>query len=170
MPKVVTQDEMQSVLGAIHALSRPCSIEEIANALTPSPPRRTLQRRLAHLVTQNRLRATGRRGGRRYHPGPVFVAGEHLTQLQVDGALPLPSKRPTSFAAAPKKVSTRSGSGASEDLPARKSTVPSPIRAGAPPPVAPNAGAATGEILPPMYFWHLCAISAGGNSQRPPQA
>jgi hypothetical protein len=70
MPKEISSAELNAVLRAVAALAHPASLEEIAGKLSRSLARRTLQRRLAQLVTENRLAAHGTRAGRRYRlPG-----------------------------------------------------------------------------------------------------
>ncbi len=67
MPKEISSTELNAVFKAVTALPLPASLEAIAGALSHSLARRTLQRRLAQLVTENRLTALGTRAGRRYH-------------------------------------------------------------------------------------------------------
>ena len=70
MPKEIPPTELNAVLRAVTALPPPASLEEIAGRLPRSFARRTLQRRLAQLVTESRLTALGTRAGRRYQaPG-----------------------------------------------------------------------------------------------------
>ena len=66
MPKVLSQRDLQPVLDAVVTCDEPLSLEQVVARLEQPPPRRTLQRRLAMLVDQGRLHATGERGGRRY--------------------------------------------------------------------------------------------------------
>ena len=90
MPKVISSTELNAVFRAVAALSTPASLEEIASRLPRSFARRTLQRRLAQLVSERRLAALGTRAGRRY---------------QVPGlAAPLPVASGPSDAATPRVV------------------------------------------------------------------
>jgi len=66
MPKHVSFDELTVVFDAVAGLNAPASLDEISGRVTPPLPRRTLQRRLAVLVTGGRLTALSDRGGRRY--------------------------------------------------------------------------------------------------------
>jgi hypothetical protein len=66
MPKRIPQDELDKILHAIASIPDAASLEEISNALGGDIPRRTLQRRLALLVEQNRLTITGRGRASRY--------------------------------------------------------------------------------------------------------
>ena len=66
MPKQVAPAELDAVLRAVVQFPEGASIEEISSVLEIKLPRRTLQRRLALLVDQNRLAITGRGRGSRY--------------------------------------------------------------------------------------------------------
>ena len=70
MPKQVTQQEFEVVIRAISRLteggSTGVSVDVIGDSLTTKLPRRTLQRRLALLVKQQRLAIDGRGRGSRY--------------------------------------------------------------------------------------------------------
>ena len=66
MPRQVSQAELDAVLQAVARIPGGASIEEISGALEISLPRRTLQRRLASLVEQNRLMLAGHGRGSRY--------------------------------------------------------------------------------------------------------
>ena len=67
MPKEISSAELDAVCTAVAAVPSPASLEQIAAHLPRSIARRTLQRRLAQLVAENRLVAAGTRAGRRYH-------------------------------------------------------------------------------------------------------
>jgi hypothetical protein len=73
MPRQVSQAEPDAVLRAVARFPGGASLEEISGALEIQLPRRTLQRRLASLVEQNRLTITGRGRGSRYRlpPGDI---------------------------------------------------------------------------------------------------
>jgi hypothetical protein len=66
MPREIPTTELNAVIKAVAALPQPASLEEISGKLSRSHARRTLQRRLAQLVAENRLAAFGERAGRRY--------------------------------------------------------------------------------------------------------
>ncbi len=78
MPKQIPQDELDAVVQAVAGLPGGGSIEDIAEALAINLPRRTLQRRLALLVEQQRLAIEGSGRGRRYR----------LSSIRLEGALP----------------------------------------------------------------------------------
>lgn len=67
MPKQVSQDELTAVWDAVGRVSQPAAIGDIARALSIKLSRRTLQRRLAELVEQQRLAVRGDGRGRRYN-------------------------------------------------------------------------------------------------------
>lgn len=56
MPKLVPQAELDAVLQAVARFPEGASIEDIGGAIEVKLPRRTLQRRLALLVEQKRIR------------------------------------------------------------------------------------------------------------------
>lgn len=66
MPKEIPRTELDAVLRAVAAASAPVSLEEVAGKLPRSLARRTLQRRLAQLLAENKITALGERAGRRY--------------------------------------------------------------------------------------------------------
>ncbi|MFH0810842.1 MAG: Fic family protein [Pseudomonadota bacterium] len=66
MPKVVSQEELDTVLQAVGRFPEGASLEDVAGALAIQLPRRTLQRRLALLVEQGRISVQGRGRGTRY--------------------------------------------------------------------------------------------------------
>lgn len=67
MAKRISQDELDGIIRTVAQFPAGAGLEKISCALAGSLPRRTLQRRLALLVAQDRLVATGRGRGRRYH-------------------------------------------------------------------------------------------------------
>ena len=52
MPKEIPDAELDAVIAAAASFPDSAMMDEIANALAQPPPRRTLQRRLALLVTE----------------------------------------------------------------------------------------------------------------------
>ncbi|MSP43253.1 MAG: Fic family protein [Alphaproteobacteria bacterium] len=74
MPKSVPQEELNSIRQAVGRFSRPATLNEIAGALPFKLSRRTLQRRLAQLVDQQRLAVRGVGSGRRYSRAYVMNA------------------------------------------------------------------------------------------------
>jgi len=66
MPKSIPQQELDAICSIVSDSSDGVSIETIHDALNTALSRRTLQRRLALLVDQNRLMAAGRGRGSRY--------------------------------------------------------------------------------------------------------
>ncbi|MDP2138960.1 MAG: Fic family protein [Candidatus Didemnitutus sp.] len=66
MPKKVTETELTAVLKDMADFPQPASLEEIAGQLSKPLARRTLQRRLANLVAEERLVAQGSGSGTRY--------------------------------------------------------------------------------------------------------
>lgn len=87
MPKRVLQAELDSILWVIAKFPEGGAVEKIGSALEVSLPRRTLQRRLNHLVKQNRLILEGRGRGSRYRIFPKATEarlspGSSTTQAQ----------------------------------------------------------------------------------------
>ncbi|MEX2515390.1 MAG: Fic family protein [Gammaproteobacteria bacterium] len=76
MPKQIPQDELDAILTAVTRFPEGASVEAIRNTLEIQLPRRTLQRRLAKLVEQEKLLVEGRGPGTRYRRKPVELAGE----------------------------------------------------------------------------------------------
>jgi hypothetical protein len=74
MPKQIPQAELDAVLQAFGRYPAAASIEEISGALEIHLPHRTLQRRLALLVEQQRLTVEGRARGSRYRHPPIELA------------------------------------------------------------------------------------------------
>jgi len=73
MSRPIPESELNNILAVIARFLEGLSIEEIESALNPSPPRRTLQRWLALLVAEKRLRMEGQRRGARYFSGSADV-------------------------------------------------------------------------------------------------
>jgi len=66
MPKAIPQSEFDAILAAVSHFLDGASVEQIRAALEIELPRRTLQRRLATLVEQDRLMIEGQGRGSRY--------------------------------------------------------------------------------------------------------
>ena len=66
MPKEISRTELNAILLAVTTLPQPAALEEIAGQLPRPLARRTLQRRLAQLVSESQLTALGKRAGCRY--------------------------------------------------------------------------------------------------------
>lgn len=72
MPKQVPEVELTDILKVLADIPQPASLEEIAGKLPRSLARRTLQRRLALLVSEKRIGAVGSGAGSRYQlPGAM---------------------------------------------------------------------------------------------------
>ena len=80
MPKSDLNDAFIAVLDAISQFADGARIEQIYAALAVKPPRRTLQRRLADLVSQRRVHTQGIGRGTRYLRGDGAVLSAHMTQ------------------------------------------------------------------------------------------
>ncbi|MEA3437437.1 MAG: Fic family protein, partial [Thermodesulfobacteriota bacterium] len=66
MPKQIPQNELDAILEAVTQFPEGASVKGLSEAMDKKLPRRTLQRRLAHLVDQDRLAIVGRGRGSRY--------------------------------------------------------------------------------------------------------
>ena len=75
MPKQVPEKDLDLILTAVASFPEGASVEDIFGAVDHNLPRRTLQRRLAQLVRQNKLRVTGRGRASRYRLPAIVVAG-----------------------------------------------------------------------------------------------
>ena len=71
MPKRIPEAEFESIRAAVGRFPEGVAIDDIARVLKKPVPRRTLQRRLAHLVKSNELVLEGRKRGSRYRPPPM---------------------------------------------------------------------------------------------------
>jgi hypothetical protein len=80
VPKSDLNDAFIAVLEAISQFPDGARIEQIYAALAVKPPRRTLQRRLADLVSQQRVHTQGVGRGTRYLRGDGVVLSAHMTQ------------------------------------------------------------------------------------------
>jgi len=69
MSRPIPESELEHILAVIARFPDGLGLEEIESALNAPPPRRTLQRRLALLVGEKRLRMAGHRRGARYFSG-----------------------------------------------------------------------------------------------------
>jgi Fic family protein len=90
MPKQVPEAELADILEVVANLSHPASLEDIAEELPRSLARRTLQRRLAQLVREDRLGALSSRAGRRYHLPRGIAVAEPPAKYAGDTALRIP--------------------------------------------------------------------------------
>ena len=79
MPRQVSQNEIEVIMRAVTRFPEGGSVEDIRGALSIALPRRTLQRRLAMLVEQQRLIVEGRARGSRYRL-PNITAEAHVIQ------------------------------------------------------------------------------------------
>jgi Fic family protein len=71
MPRQIPEEEFVPIIRVVATFPDGAAIEDIIGALAKPPARRTLQRRLATLVAQNRLSAVGGGWARRYRiPSP----------------------------------------------------------------------------------------------------
>lgn len=93
MPKILPAAELDALVAAIEDDGDGVSVDTLGR-LFPALPRRSLQRRLARLVREGRLRAEGNGPARRYHPtlpSPVPDAGDRTdtNQPYIDDDIPL---------------------------------------------------------------------------------
>ena len=84
MPKQITEDEFNDVIRTVARFPEGVSIDGIAGALEAPMPRRTLQRRIAFIVSQEWLSPEGEGRGRRYRL-PVTEKGTALADREQDG-------------------------------------------------------------------------------------
>ena len=66
MPKRIPQNELDAILEAVSLFPEGASVKDLSEKLVKKLPRRTLQRRLANLIDQERLAIAGQGRGRRY--------------------------------------------------------------------------------------------------------
>ncbi len=76
MPKQVPEIKLTEILKAVADIPQPASLDKIAGRLSSSLARRTLQRRLALLVSDKRLVAVGSGAGSRYQLPGAMVTGK----------------------------------------------------------------------------------------------
>jgi hypothetical protein len=81
MPRTTPQTELDQLLALIAAQPVGLGIEAIAQALGDSLKRRTLQRRLATLVTQGQVQMQGEARAARYVRTPQVVTGNLSVQV-----------------------------------------------------------------------------------------
>ena len=79
MPRQVSQNEIEVIIQAVARFPEGGSVEDIREALSIALPRRTLQRRLAMLVEQQRLIVEGRTRGSRYRL-PIITGEAHISE------------------------------------------------------------------------------------------
>ena len=79
MSKHIPQNELDAVLSAVGQFSEGASIKDVSAVMEKLLPRRTLQRRLGHLVAQKKLILKGRGRGSRYIK---------IVRLEIDATLP----------------------------------------------------------------------------------
>ena len=82
MPKKVLETDLDLILNAIAKFPLDASIDDLANALDRTVPRRTLQRRLTFLLRGNRLKIKGRGRAIRYRL-PIITGDANIS---LDGA------------------------------------------------------------------------------------
>lgn len=80
MPRQVSQNEIEVILRAVARFPEGGSVEDIRGALSIPLRRRTLQRRLAMLVEQQRLIVEGRTRGSRYRL-PIITGEAHIREV-----------------------------------------------------------------------------------------
>ncbi len=79
MPKQISQNDLDIIVKVVSTYPNGGGVEQIHSALEGKVPRRTLQRRLALLVEQQRLIVKGRARASRYHL-PVITGETHLRE------------------------------------------------------------------------------------------
>lgn len=87
MPRSILEDQLDAILEALGRFPEGASLDQIATALDNPPPRRTLQRRLAALAAQGRLRMEGQRRGARYFRHNIVSAGPIRQTVSVRGTV-----------------------------------------------------------------------------------
>lgn len=86
MPRQSPQEDFDSILRAVADFPEGASVDDILNALDRNLHRRALQRRLAGLIKQGKLRPTGRGRASRYRlPGIAEGRGEISLGFVVEG-------------------------------------------------------------------------------------
>ena len=60
MPKIIPQEELEAILDAVSQFTEGATVEGVRSTLNNGLSRRTLQRRLAQLVDENRLNIEGK--------------------------------------------------------------------------------------------------------------
>lgn len=97
MPKQVSAEELDRILQAVGQHPEGVGIDQLLTLMGLDLPRRTLQRRLAQLVTEQRLFVEGKARGVRYKPAPMMVAEANIIfpsfALQGEGETYVPVSR-----------------------------------------------------------------------------
>lgn len=68
MPRRIPMSELDAIIAAVDEIPEGASTDQVASKLALSLNRRTLQRRLAYLVDENKIRSSGTGAQTRYHP------------------------------------------------------------------------------------------------------
>ena len=95
MPKQVPEKDLEAILNEVAKFPEGASVEDIRSAVDRKLPRRTLQRRLAWLVEQNRLAVEGRARGSRYRlpvitvEAPGVAAGRSRAEARSEVYIPI---------------------------------------------------------------------------------
>ena len=94
MPRQVPDKDIEVILAAIAGFPEGASVEDILSAIDHKLERRTLQRRLARLIRQNRLRVAGRGRASRYRlpttvEAPGVAAGRAIVEGRGELRIPL---------------------------------------------------------------------------------
>ena len=94
MPKRIPEAEFESIRAAVGRFPEGAAIDDIARALKKPASRRTLQRRLAHLVKSNELVLEGRKRGSRYRlpssSATLEIREDESNRLEVHGEVYVP--------------------------------------------------------------------------------
>lgn len=86
MPKRIPDQEFEPILAALAEFPDGASIDRIIGTLVANLPRRTLQRRLAKLVEQGRVRVAGKGRATRYHlSAPAASSRVELPRVEAKG-------------------------------------------------------------------------------------
>jgi hypothetical protein len=96
MPKQIAEQDLVAIEDAIKTHPDGASLREIAEAIKPPLPHRTLQYRLKHLVSENRLTIEGERRWAKYRlpsgqQKQASVAPEEAAEKEAEASLPLSS-------------------------------------------------------------------------------
>ena len=83
MPKRINPNELEAIVEAVSRFQDGASIGDIIPEVDSSLTRRTLQRRLAKLIAENKLRADGEKKGKRYY---AVRPSQGFTGLEVEAA------------------------------------------------------------------------------------
>lgn len=95
MPKQIAEQDLVAIETAIKEHPDGASLREIAEAIKPHLPHRTLQYRLRHLVSENRVTIEGERRWAKYRvpsgQKQLSVASEETAEKEAEASLPLSS-------------------------------------------------------------------------------